>query len=173
VVLTRNPNYHCRRPHRLARIELAVGVPPQRAVAQALSAAADYVMPNDIDGGDAARLARRYGPGRRGEQRYFVDPEAQLDMLALNTHRPLFADARPRRAVGYALDRRTLAAWPAPFRRCPASSPTTTSRRGFRATATSGLSRRAGAGDGVAAGARAPRCDRGPLLHLRRRRAVQ
>jgi hypothetical protein len=34
VVLTRNPNYHGSRPHRLARIELAVGIPGQRAVAQ-------------------------------------------------------------------------------------------------------------------------------------------
>jgi peptide/nickel transport system substrate-binding protein len=74
-----------------------------------LAGAADYTMPTDMDGPDAALLARRYGAARRGGPRYFVHPEAQLDFLVLNTHRPLFADARLRRAVNYALDRRALA----------------------------------------------------------------
>ena len=41
VVLTRNPNYHGNRPHRLARIEEAVGVPGQRAIAEVENGAAD------------------------------------------------------------------------------------------------------------------------------------
>jgi ABC-type oligopeptide transport system substrate-binding subunit len=53
------------------------------------------------------RSPGRYGRGRR---RYFVTPVPQLDFFALNSRRPLFADARMRRAVNYALDRRRLAA---------------------------------------------------------------
>ena len=44
VVLTRNPNYHGSRPHRLARIELAVGIPGPRAVAQVEAGTADYAI---------------------------------------------------------------------------------------------------------------------------------
>ena len=62
---------------------------------------------------DAARLAATYGPGspaaRNGHQQYFVSPAPTLDYFALNTHRPLFADVRLRRAVNYAIDRTALA----------------------------------------------------------------
>ena len=113
VVLTRNPNYHGSRPHRLSRIELVVGVPPQRAVAQVQAGTADYAVTGEVTSADAAALAARYGPGspaaKSGHQQYFVDPGPQLDFLALNTHRPLFADLRLRRAVNYAIDRTELA----------------------------------------------------------------
>ena len=113
VVLTRNPNYHGSRPHRLARIELVVGIPPHRAVAQVQAGTADYAVAGEVTSADNATLAARYGPGsaaaKSGHQQYFVGPGPQLDFLALNTHRPLFADARLRRAVNYAIDRTTLA----------------------------------------------------------------
>jgi ABC-type oligopeptide transport system substrate-binding subunit len=55
----------------------------------------------------------RYGAGRpaarSGRQQYFVNAARTLDIFALNTHRPVFADARLRRAVNYALDRTVLA----------------------------------------------------------------
>jgi YVTN family beta-propeller protein len=113
VVLTRNPNYHGSRPRRLARIEVAVGIPPQRAVTQVEAGSADYAVEGEVDSADAATLAARYGPGspaaRSGRQQYFVNPGPQLDLLALNTHRPLFANERLRRAVNYAIDRTALA----------------------------------------------------------------
>jgi YVTN family beta-propeller protein len=114
VVLTRNPNYHGSRPHRLARIEVAVGIPGPRAVADVLAGTADYANNGEIAGaGDAATLAARYGPGspaaKSGRQQYLVNAEPALDFLALNTHRPAFADARLRRAVSYAIDRTALA----------------------------------------------------------------
>ena len=57
-------------------------------------------------------LENRYGPAsaapRTGQQRYFVNPWMDVEYLVFNTARPLFASARLRRAVNYALDRRAL-----------------------------------------------------------------
>ena len=113
IVLTRNPNYHGSRPHRLARIELNVAVSPQRAIAQVKAGRADYALDGEVTQPDAASLAARYGAGssaaKSGHQQYFVTPGETVDYLALNTHRPLFADARLRRAVNYAINRTALA----------------------------------------------------------------
>jgi YVTN family beta-propeller protein len=113
VVLTRNPTYHGRRPRRLARIELAVGIPAQRAIAEVEAGTAAYAIGAGFDSTEAATLAARYGPrsvaAKSGHQQYFVNSHPQLDFLALNTHRPLFADLRLRQAVNYAVDRRRLA----------------------------------------------------------------
>jgi YVTN family beta-propeller protein len=108
IVLTRNPNYHGPRPHRLARIELTVGVPERRAIADVEAGRADYAVDGPADDAQAAALAARYGQGTR-RPRYFVTPVAQLDFIALNTHRRLFADVRLRKAVNYAIDRTALA----------------------------------------------------------------
>jgi YVTN family beta-propeller protein len=107
LILERNPNYHGRRPHRLDRIVYTIGVPASDSVARVEDGSADYVagrLPNQAD----ARLAARYGL-KNGRQRYFVNPRLALGYLALNTTRPLFASARMRRAVNYAIDRRALA----------------------------------------------------------------
>jgi peptide/nickel transport system substrate-binding protein len=119
VVLTRNPNYHGSRPHHFARIELAVGIPAGRAVAEIEAGTADFTTL----GGDtypptaptkslASQLAGAYGAGSsasaRGSQQYFVNPTLGLDYLGLNTHRSLFSDVRLRQAVNYAIDRHAL-----------------------------------------------------------------
>ena len=117
IVLARNPNYHGRRPHRFARIELAVGIPAQRAFAEIEAGTADYTdlshYPSATIAARAARLAAQYGAGSaaaaRGSQQYFVNPGDQLDFFFLNTHRTLFRDVRVRQAVNYAIDRRALA----------------------------------------------------------------
>jgi peptide/nickel transport system substrate-binding protein len=110
VVLTRNPNYHGNRLRRLLRIELAVGIPSQRAIAQVEAGTADYAVNAIFNKADAATLAARYGPGSpAAHQQYFVSTGPQLDFLALNTHCPLFADLRLRQAVNYAIDRAALA----------------------------------------------------------------
>ncbi len=119
VVLARNPNYHGSRPHHFARIELKVGISAQRAVGEIEAGSVDYT---DL-GEDAAasttiaalasRLAAHYGSGSPaatlGRKQYFVNPGLQLDYFALNTHRHLFSDVRMRRAINFAIDRRTLA----------------------------------------------------------------
>ena len=119
VVLMRNPNYHGRRPHHFARIELSVGISPKRAISEIEAGLADYTTVGSEWSASAARaahasqLAARYGAGSaaaaRGAQQYFANPSDQLDYFVLNTHRPLFSDVRLRQAVNYALDRRALA----------------------------------------------------------------
>jgi YVTN family beta-propeller protein len=116
IVLIRNPNYHGSRPRHFARIEYAV-VPYRQAVADVQAGRADYVYLWGPGAADlrtlASQLANRYGPtssaARRGRQQYFLDPAPALDFFSLNAHRPLFADARMRQAVNYAINRRALA----------------------------------------------------------------
>lgn len=128
VVLLRNPNYHGSRPHRVDRIELDIGIPFQRAVANAQSGTADFTTIAGPGAGNqrglAAELAARYGPGspaaKQGTQRYFVSPWSETDFFVLNTHRPLFSDVRLRRAVNFAIDRRALAALGIPLDAGPA-----------------------------------------------------
>jgi YVTN family beta-propeller protein len=113
VELTRNPNYHGSRPRRLERIDLRVGISDQRAVAQIEAGNADYLADGAVPAADTTRLAAQYGPGspaaKNGRQQYFVQAGPQVDLFALNTHRPLFADVRLRRAVSYAINRAELA----------------------------------------------------------------
>ena len=117
VVLLANPNYRGSRPHRLERIELAMGISERRALADVEAGTADYRPLGGPGAGDvstiASELAARYRPGSRaaatGAQRYFVNPQPALNYFYLNTHRPLFSDVRLRQAVNYAIDRQALA----------------------------------------------------------------
>jgi YVTN family beta-propeller protein len=121
ALLLRNPNYHGKRPHHFARIELTVGVPAGRAVSEIEAGTVDYTTLGwaeyNITPGLtalAAGLAPRFGPASaaaaHGRQQYFVTRALQLDYFYLNTHRSLFSDVRVRQAVNYAIDRRALAA---------------------------------------------------------------
>jgi peptide/nickel transport system substrate-binding protein len=111
VVLRRNPNYTGTRPHHFDRIELTVNVSRKKTTAEIEAGRVDYAQ-DGPDPADFARLAARYGPAspaaRRGRQQFFVNPGPSLEFLVLNTRRPLFEDARVRRAVNYAVDRRAL-----------------------------------------------------------------
>lgn len=121
VVLERGPNYHGSRPRQFARIELAVRISDQRAVADVEAGHADYTPFESTQanaGAISAQLAARYGSGIRPQQ-YFVTPLLQLDYFILNTHRPLFADARMRQAVNFVIDRRALAALGDTFQALP------------------------------------------------------
>ena len=120
VVLERNPNYQGRRPRRIARIVYTIGIKPADAIARVEQGRADYVTGRTISYGSGSPLApggaldTRYGlasrAGRAGNARYLPSPEPGIDGMAFNTQRPLFRDARMRRAAAYALDRRALAA---------------------------------------------------------------
>jgi ABC-type oligopeptide transport system substrate-binding subunit len=118
LVLRRNPNYHGPRPSRLAEIRYRIGVPPKRAVAAIEAGRADYLElhpPGDpgVSAATDRRLACRYGPrsaaARAGRQQLFTQPAPNIYYFAFNTRRGPFADARLRKAVNLAIDRRALA----------------------------------------------------------------
>jgi ABC-type transport system substrate-binding protein/class 3 adenylate cyclase/streptogramin lyase len=113
LVLRRNPNYHGDRPRRFRRIVVTIGVDPARALREIEAGTADYAsggLPRDA----APRLVAKYGPGspaaKAGHQQYFINIALGARWLHMNTSRPLFSNARLRRAVNYALDRPALVA---------------------------------------------------------------
>jgi YVTN family beta-propeller protein len=115
TVLKRNTNYAGPRPHRLAKIVFsspsAFSTP--LSIARARAGAADYA-PDTILSGSWPELNRRYGAhspaAQAGHRQAFINHWLDVDALMLNAERPLFANARLRRAVNFAIDRRALAA---------------------------------------------------------------
>ena len=120
LILKRNPNYAGRRPRVSREIIYSFGESYANAVRDVEAGRIDYVssVQLSLDTSSPASLfqslQRRYGLGsaaaRTGHQQYFVNPTVTLDYFALNGKRPLFASARVRRAVNYAIDRQELAA---------------------------------------------------------------
>ena len=134
VVLVRNPNYRGSRPHHFARIEVTTGVSAaSRGRRQGRHRRLhDLQRPGAPSCGIASGSPLATEPAaspRARRQRYFVNPQLELDFFDLNTHRPLFSDVRLRQAVNYAIDRRALAQVGEPYARCPTTRPTTTSRQ--------------------------------------------
>jgi YVTN family beta-propeller protein len=113
AVLKRNPNYHGSRPHAFDEIDYEAGTGSAQNVKEIEAGTSDFAVVSDLPDRQLARLAARYGPdspaARAGRQRFFVNPLFGFLYLALNTSRPLFADADLRKAVNYALDRRAIA----------------------------------------------------------------
>jgi ABC-type transport system substrate-binding protein/tRNA A-37 threonylcarbamoyl transferase component Bud32 len=117
IVLLPNPRYGGDRPRRWARIVYTLDVPTSQAVTLVDRGSLDY-LPIEFDSEGLLRrwgvLDRRYGTksraARRGAQRYFPTTGRFVDYIVLNANRPLFRDARLRRAVNYVLDRPALAA---------------------------------------------------------------
>ena len=106
LTLKRNPNYTGPRPRRPAEIVYHRIGSDARGVERVLRGEADYAL---VWNAYARSLDRRFGSGARpGQRQFFVHPIWAVDGFAFNTSRPLLADARVRRAVSYAIDRRAL-----------------------------------------------------------------
>ena len=87
-MLTRNPNYHGNRPHRFDRIELKLGIPAQRAVADIEAGTADYATipgrpwPTHARSPRTRRAIRPRQPGREhGDQQLFRKPHPGARLL--------------------------------------------------------------------------------------------
>jgi serine/threonine-protein kinase len=118
TVLERNPNYPGTRPRHAERIVYTNDTPTPKAVVLADAGALD-LLPQDFDNTTTlfepgGALDQRKGPAsaaaHAGRQQFFPYYAPIFDAIAFNTSRPLFRDARLRRAVNYALDRAALAA---------------------------------------------------------------
>jgi peptide/nickel transport system substrate-binding protein len=125
LILARNPDYGGRRPRIPVEIVYSFGTAFASAVNAVAAGHSDYVsalqLPLDanIPSQLFTALEQRYGShsaaARGGRQRYFVNPTLSLNSFALNTKRPLFASARMRQAVNYAIDRQALAQAAGPY----------------------------------------------------------
>ena len=119
-MLARNPYYGGHRPRIPKQIVYSFNVGLPSAVKQVSAGHSDYLDAASFPSSDQSpdtlpllnTLEQRYGPAsaaaRTGHQRYFVSPWLDLEYFVFNTARPLFASARLRRAVNYAIDRRAL-----------------------------------------------------------------
>ena len=113
IVLARNPNYRGVRPARPNAIDITIGAPPATSIDRVIAGDGDYhaFAQTEVSPTETARLRARYGADRGpAHHRFFENPSTVVDFLVLNTTRPLFANARLRRAVNFAIDRKALAA---------------------------------------------------------------
>jgi peptide/nickel transport system substrate-binding protein len=110
LILLRNPNYFGSRVRAVREIDVTAGVATDQIVREVLRGAADYALA--VAPSEASNLLSRYGPSskraRAGGQQYFEEPLLGYHYLTFNMRRPLFAQTRLRRAVNYAINRRTL-----------------------------------------------------------------
>lgn len=110
LVLRRNPNYTGPRPRRLTQIDYEIGIGQGRGKALVEQGRLDYLVAGP-SAPDEERLLRaaRSSSAALGSARLFTYPSTTERYLALNTRRPLFARARVREALSYAIDRTALA----------------------------------------------------------------
>ena len=133
AVVKRNPNYGGTRPQHLDAIVFRRPTAPKAgAIREVERGKADHLGEYDGKTGEEelvpnGPLAERYGSSRQeGEPRFLVSPNPALHYLAFNMRAPLFADARMRRAVNFALDRRAVQdtyGWPAADHYLPPAVP--------------------------------------------------
>ena len=109
LVLRRNPHYAGSRPHHVDRFVADIEpASPDEVIARVERGEADWgAVPPRFAFEPRFRLAQKYGVNRPNG-RFFIKPGLGLTGYVFNTSRPLFRNnARLRRAVGFALDRRT------------------------------------------------------------------
>lgn len=114
-VLKRNPSYGGDRPASLSEIQILPEQPQAQGIADVEAGKTDLVSIAPQETG-TTRVRAQYGAGAdgtHGEQpRFLSGPFPGIQYLALNTQRPMFASARMRKAVNYAIDRPALAGQP-------------------------------------------------------------
>jgi ABC-type transport system substrate-binding protein len=104
------------RPARLNTIDITIGAPPTTSIARVIAGTEDYYAAparslNVMSPTQEARLQARYGAARGlAHQRFFENPSTIVWYLVFNTARGPFANARLRRAVSFAVDRKALVA---------------------------------------------------------------
>src|SRR5262249_38524400 len=110
LVLERNPNYKGSRPHVLQRIVYDLNNSTHTTLSGINAGRADYTadLQKQSVFARGGPLDRRFGQGP--DQRLYLTPQMGVQYAQLNTGRAPFENARLRRAVAYAIDRRALAA---------------------------------------------------------------
>jgi peptide/nickel transport system substrate-binding protein len=111
IVLKRNPNYHGTRAHNFSQIVYTVGVSEDATLLQVKANQADYAG-DGVPPTSYADLWNAYGPnskvGKAHKAQFFVNSILATRYLALNTSRPAFSNVNLRKAVNFAIDRKTM-----------------------------------------------------------------
>jgi ABC-type oligopeptide transport system substrate-binding subunit len=110
VVVQRNRFYRGPRPHNVNSIVIDVGLPLETIK---LNIDRGITDTGDIPPSAHAELGRRYGVKKNSPGRYFANPSAAVDFLAMNHDRNLFGgggvgNLRLKKAVNFAIDRQAI-----------------------------------------------------------------
>jgi ABC-type oligopeptide transport system substrate-binding subunit len=110
VVVNRNRFYRGPRPHNVNQILIDVGLPLETIK---LNIDRGNTDTGDIPPSAHSELGRRYGVKKKSPGRYFSNPQAGIDYLAINHDRNLFGgggvgNLRLKKAVNFAIDRQAI-----------------------------------------------------------------
>ena len=110
VVVNRNRFYRGPRPHNVNQILIDVGLPLETIKLNIDRGVTDT---GDIPPSAHAELGRRYGVKKGSPGRYFANPSAAVDFIAMNHDRNLFGgggngNVRLKKAVNYVIDRQAM-----------------------------------------------------------------
>ena len=117
-VVKRNPNYSGPRPQGLDAFVFENGVDAGAGASRVMNGKDDYAFAEQPPYPDnllpTSSFARRYGPGSAaagtGQQRYFNPAFSGVQALMFSARSKALVDPSVRRAIGFALDRKRLAA---------------------------------------------------------------
>jgi DNA-binding SARP family transcriptional activator/ABC-type oligopeptide transport system substrate-binding subunit/streptogramin lyase len=110
AILKRNPNYGGSRPQRLDAIAFREGIDTEKAIGWVEQGRYDAIEQYDPLLAPGSEVAGRFDTANPpGGVAYRAFPQHFTAYLALDSGQPPFSDARLRRAVAVALDRKTLA----------------------------------------------------------------
>jgi ABC-type oligopeptide transport system substrate-binding subunit len=104
IIVRANPNYKGPRPHNINTFVFTVNTNLDQSLLQVKAGQADYDA-GGLPPTAHAGLAQQYGINKG---RYFVSGGLNIDYVALNTSRPVFAKVTMRKAVQFAVDRPAL-----------------------------------------------------------------
>jgi peptide/nickel transport system substrate-binding protein len=110
VVVQRNRFYRGPRPHNVNSIVVDIGLPLETIKLNIDRGVTDT---GDIPSAAHAELGRRYGVKKQSPGRYFANPSAGVDYLAMNHDRNLFGgggvgNLRLKKAVNFVIDRQAI-----------------------------------------------------------------
>jgi peptide/nickel transport system substrate-binding protein len=131
LVLVRNRFYRGPRPHHVARFEFDLQKSPVEILDEVKAGKADWgFLPAGGFASVATDFARRYGVNK---SRFFVHRGLFLRLFHMNTSSPLFRDnARLRRAVSFAVERKALADQMGPYAARPTDHYLSPDHPGYR-----------------------------------------
>jgi peptide/nickel transport system substrate-binding protein len=109
LVLKKNPYYHGDRPHNLNEIDFSqFTIDQNQGLLETKNGQLDY-CPDCVTAAQSFSLSQQYGTGspaaQSGKQRFYINPEIEVNYYALNTANKAFSNALVRQAVNYAIDR--------------------------------------------------------------------